>query len=70
MNKGSKSLSHPLKFDEVGISSDKGQRFTDGNILGKTNMGTKITGMTVFMDKELGVICGLQCTYGHKKRGG
>ena len=33
-------------------------------------MGTKITGMTVFMDKSMGVICGIQCTYGHKKRGG
>lgn len=52
------------------MASDKGQRFTDRNILGKTNLMTKITGMTVFLDKELGVIAGVQCIYGHKKRGG
>ena len=69
-NKGSKALIHPIKFDEVGMSSDKGQRFTDRNILGKTNLNSKITGITVFVDKALGVICGLQCTYNHKKRGG
>lgn len=70
MNKGGKSLVHPIKFDEVGMSSEKGQRFTDRNILGKSNLNTKITGMTVYIDKENGVICGLQCTYSNKKRGG
>lgn len=39
-----------MKFDEVGMTSEKGQRFTDRNILGKTKLNTKLTGLTVFID--------------------
>ena len=69
-NKGVKGLSHPIKFDEVGMASDKGQRFTDRNILGKSNLTSRITGFNVFIDKELRVIAGVQCVYDHKKKGG
>ena len=69
-NKGGKGLSHPIKFDEVGMASEKGQRFTDRNILGKSNLTSRITGFNVFIDRELQVIAGVQCVYDHKKKGG
>ena len=66
-----KILSHALKFDEVGFSSSvNSQRFTDRNMLGKSNLSTKITGIKVYYDKSKTNICGIQCTYnGHKKGG-
>lgn len=70
INKGGKSLLHPIKFDEVGMTSVKGQRFTDRNLLGKTNLMTKITSLTVYIKADIGVIAGMQCIYGNKKKGG
>lgn len=70
MNKGVKSLTHILKHDEVGFMTDKGQRFTDRNILGKTNLMTKMTGLTVFTNCQTKAISGVQATYNHNKRGG
>lgn len=70
MSKGSKTLNHLLKFDEVGLTSDKGQRFTDRNILGKNNLLTKMTGLTIFINVQTKAISGVQAIYNHNKRGG
>lgn len=70
MNKGSKTLNHMLKFDEVGMTSDKGQRFTDRNILGKNNLHSKMTGLTIFINCQTKAISGVQATYNYSKRGG
>lgn len=59
-NKG--TLSHILKFDEVGMTSEKGQRFTDRNILGKAT-NTRLIGANVFVHKALNFISGLQSIY-------
>lgn len=69
VNKGSKTLAHVLKFDEVGMTSEKGQRFTDRNILGKKNLYSKITGFTVFLNNQTGAIGGIQAVYINKKGG-
>ncbi len=69
MVKGAKSLAHVLKHDEVGMTSDKGQRFTDRNILGKKNLHSKMVGLTVFINNQTGAIGGLQAIY-HNKKGG
>ena len=63
-------MNHLTKFDEVGMTSEKGQRFTDRNILGKANLHNKITGISVYLDKGKKLISGFQCTYDHKKKGG
>ena len=68
-SKNTKTLNHILKFDEVGMISEKGQRFTDRNILGKNKLNTKITGLLVYYSKKEGLICGLQATYGNKRGG-
>jgi hypothetical protein len=64
-----KGLSHLLKFDEVGLPTPKGQRFTDRIILGKSNLFAKITGMKVFIEKKTGLIGGIQVFYDGKKGG-
>jgi hypothetical protein len=64
-----KGLSHLLKFDEVGLPSPKGQRFTDRIILGKSNLSAKITGLKVFIERSSGLIGGIQVSY-NGKRGG
>lgn len=65
-----KALTHLLKYDEVGLPSAKGQRFTDRLLLGKNNLTAKITGVKVFIDQETELIAGIQCTYSGNKRGG
>ena len=65
-----KGLSHLLKYDEVGLPSSKGQRFTDRLLLGKSNLTAKITGIRAFLDKDSDLIAGIQCTYSGNKRGG
>jgi hypothetical protein len=65
-----KELNHLLKFDEVGLSSAKGQRFTDRNLLGKSNLSSKIIGLRVYFDRISGLIGGLQVTYNGNKKGG
>lgn len=62
-----KGLSHLLKFDEVGLPSPKGQRFTDRIILGKSNLSARITGMKVFIERMSGLIGGVQVYYDGKK---
>ncbi len=65
-----KALVHPLKFDEVGLASEIGIKFTDRNILGQTNLQTKLTAIKIYLSKTQNIICGIQCTYnGHKKGG-
>lgn len=64
-----KGLSHLLKFDEVGLPSPKGQRFTDRIILGKGNLFAKITGLKVFIERMSGLIGGVQATYDGKRGG-
>lgn len=59
-----------LKYDEVGMSSGKGQRFTDRNVLGKSNLGSKIVGIKIYLDKTSNLIAGIQVTYIGKKKGG
>jgi len=51
------------------MSSAKGQRFTDRNILGKSNLSSKIIGIKVYIDKSSNLIAGLQLTYIGKKGG-
>lgn len=51
------------------MTSQKGQRFTDRNILGKKNLNNKILGLTVFINNQTGAIGGLQATYNNKKGG-
>jgi len=59
-----------LKFDEVGLPSSKGQRFTDRNILGKTSLNSKIIKVKVYLDKNTNDIAGIHCTYSGNKKGG
>ena len=66
----SKGISHILKYDEVGMLSAKGQRFTDRNVLGKNNLSSKIIAFKVYIDKSCDLIAGIQCTYAGKKKGG
>ena len=66
----SKSISHNLKYDEVGMLTAKGQRFTDRNIIGKTNLTSKIIAIKVYVDKSCDLIAGIQCTYAGNKKGG
>jgi hypothetical protein len=65
-----KGLPHMLRYDEVGLLSAKGQRFTDRNILGKSNLTSKIVGVRVYLDRGSGLIAGIQCSYSGGKRGG
>lgn len=65
-----KSLNHLLKFDEIGMPSAKGQRFTDRILLGKSNLNSKITGIKVYFDKSNNLIAGIQMTYTGNKKGG
>lgn len=54
------------------MTSDKGQRFTDRNILGKST-NTKLVGVNVFVNKTGGFISGVQSIYrlgDYKKPGG
>lgn len=49
------------------MTSDKGQRFTDRNILGKKILHSKIISFTVFINNQTGAIGGLHAVYSHKK---
>jgi hypothetical protein len=59
IQKSKGTLNHILKYDDVGITSDRGQRFTDRSILGKAT-NTKLVGVNVFISKTMGLICGIQ----------
>lgn len=51
------------------MTSDKGQRFTDRNVLGKKILHSKIISFTVFINNQTGAIGGLHAVYSHKKGG-
>lgn len=51
------------------MTSDKGQRFTDRNILGKKNLKSKIIGLTLFINNQTEAIGGIQAIYYNKKGG-
>lgn len=66
------TLTHILKYDEVGMTSDRGQRFTDRSVLGK-HTNTKVVGVNVFINKATGLLCGIQSVYkvgDYRKPGG
>ena len=65
-----KTLNHILRFDEVGMASEKGLRFTDRNILGNNKVNTKLIGLTVFVNLQTKMISGIQATYSNSKNGG
>ena len=65
-----KGLSHILKYDQVGLLSAKGQRFTDRNVLGKGSLSTRIVGIKIYIDRSNTLIAGIQCTYAGNKKGG
>jgi len=50
--------------------SVKGQRFTDRNVIGKSNLNTKVIAIKVYLDKGNNLIAGLQLTYFGNKKGG
>lgn len=52
------------------MPSVKGQRFTDRNVLGKSNLNSKIVGIKVYLDKLTNLIAGIQLTYMGNKKGG
>jgi len=52
------------------MPSAKGQRFTDRNVLGKSNLNSKIVGIKVYLDKLTNLIAGIQLTYMGNKKGG
>lgn len=52
------------------MPSAKAQRFTDRNVLGKSNLNSKIIGIKVYLDKLSNLIAGIQITYIGNKKGG
>lgn len=61
-----------LKYDEKGVVTDRGVRFTDRSILGQ-HYNSRIVGVKVWADKSTFALCGLQCIYrigGVRKLGG
>ena len=62
-------MTHQLKFDEVGMVSEKGQRFTDRTLLGRSNLNSHVVGITVFTDKTTEFISGFQFFYSGNKKG-
>ena len=51
-----------LKYDEKGLATDKGEKFTDRAIIGKGS-NAKITAVKVWTEKSSFEICGIQCFY-------
>lgn len=51
-----------LKYDEKGVATEKGKRFTDRSILGR-NFQTQIMAVKLWTEKTQFGICGIQCTY-------
>jgi hypothetical protein len=63
-NPNQKSLSDQthLKYDEKGLVTEKGVRFTDRTIIGK-GTNSRITTIKVWTEKSTFAICGIQCFY-------
>lgn len=51
-----------LKYDEKGVATEKGIKFTDRSIMG-SNFNCKIIGVKVWTDKQNFSLAGLQCIY-------
>ena len=51
-----------LKYDEKGLATEKGQRFTDRAVIGKVSNSRIIT-VKVWTEKSTFAICGIQCIY-------
>ena len=63
-NPGQKSISDQthLKYDEKGLATERGQRFTDRAVIGKVS-NSKIVTVKVWTEKSTFAICGIQCFY-------
>ena len=68
--KTNKKLKHTLKMDSVGLLSSEGVSFTDRGLLGDPKNITKITGLTVFIDKNRDLVGGFQAIYNSRHKGG
>ncbi len=51
-----------LKYDEKGLATEKGQRFTDRSLIGK-GTNCRIASVKVWTEKSSFAICGIQCFY-------
>lgn len=51
-----------LKYDEKGLATEKGQRFTDRAVIGKVS-NSRIVTVKVWTEKSSFAICGIQCIY-------
>ncbi len=51
-----------LKYDEKGLATEKGQRFTDRAVIGKVS-NSHIMSVKVWTEKSTFAICGIQCFY-------
>lgn len=63
-NPNQKTLSDQthLKYDEKGLATEKGVRFTDRAIIGK-GTASRIVMVKVWTEKSTFAICGIQCFY-------
>ena len=63
-NPAQKSISDQthLKYDEKGLATEKGQRFTDRAVIGKVT-NSKIMTVKVWTEKSTFAICGIQFIY-------
>ena len=63
-NPNQKSLSDQthLKYDEKGLATEKGQRFTDRAVIGKVS-NSRIVTVKVWTEKSSFAIYGIQCIY-------
>ena len=63
-NPNQKTLSDQthLKYDEKGLATEKGQRFTDRSVIGKVS-NSRIVTVKVWTEKSSFAICGIQCFY-------
>ena len=58
-----------LKYDEAGLSTPKGVKFTDRKVLGHSTLKTYMTGFQVYVNKNYSIICGIKITYNHDIEG-
>lgn len=63
-NPNQKSISDQthLKYDEKGLATEKGVRFTDRAVIGKVS-NSRINTVKVWTEKSTFAICGIQCYY-------
>lgn len=51
-----------IKYDQKGLATEKGVRFTDRTVIGKVS-NSKIVAVKVWTEKTTFSICGIQCFY-------